>query len=318
MLKRLLVVLAAAVVVLVVAFWIKNPERADLDAAARSQAAGRFVRLGDGITHYDLAGPDSGQRVILVHGFSVPSYIWDSTVVGLAGAGFRVARYDMYGRGFSDRPDARYSVDLYDRQLVQLLDSLGWKDPVDVVGLSMGGMVVGAFAGRHPERTRSLTMIDPVAGEFGGLPWYFRMPVLGSVLWQTLAVPGMAAGQLSDFLEPARWPDWPDRYRVQMGYRGFGRALRATLIAEHGLRLDTLYARVGATGTRAMLIWGKQDKTVAFDHADGVRKAIPQVRFEPIDRAAHLPPMERTDAVNPLLIEFLRNRTEPIEAKPRT
>jgi pimeloyl-ACP methyl ester carboxylesterase len=251
--------------------------------------------------------------VILVHGFSVPSYIWDSTVAALAGAGFRVARYDEFGRGFSDRPDVDYTVDLLDRQLRQLLDSLGWKDPVDIVGLSMGGVVVGAFAGRHPERVRSMTMIDPAADSSAGLPWYFSMPVLGPVLWQTVAVPGMAAGQLSDFVEPAKWPDWPERYRVQMGFRGFGRALRSTLMDRSGLLLDTLYARVGKNGTRSLLIWGKEDKTVTFDHAGLVRKAIPQIRFEPIDRAAHLPHMERTDVVNPLLIDFLRDRVGTVD-----
>ena len=88
-----------------------------------------------GVTHYDVAGPDSGQRVMLVHGFSVPAYIWDSTVVALTGAGFRVARYDQFGRGYSDRPDVPYTPDLFDRQLLQLLDSLGWREPVSLVGL---------------------------------------------------------------------------------------------------------------------------------------------------------------------------------------
>jgi pimeloyl-ACP methyl ester carboxylesterase len=309
MLKSLLVVLALAIGGLAVAHAVRDPERADLDDAARRQASGRFVKLADGITHYDVAGPDSGQRVVLVHGFSTPYYIWDSTSIALAAAGFRVARYDHFGRGYSDRPDLAYDVDLFDRQLVQLLDSLGWKEPVDIVGLSMGGIVVGAFAGRHPERTRSMTMVDPAAGALGGgLPWYFKLPGLGLVLWETLALPGMAAGQLSDFLEPAKWPTWPDQYRVQMQYRGFGRALRSTLLGWEHLALDTLYASVGARGTRSLLIWGKDDKTVPFALADGVRKAIPQIRFVPIERAGHLPHMERTDVVNPLLIEFLRNR----------
>lgn len=54
---------------------VRNPERLGLDRAARREAPGHFLTLGDGVTHYDGAGPDSGQRVVLVHGFSVPSYI---------------------------------------------------------------------------------------------------------------------------------------------------------------------------------------------------------------------------------------------------
>ena len=306
--KLILLPIAFAAACLAAAYSIRNPETRDLDAAVRAGVAGKFVTLGDGVTHYDVAGPDSGQRVMLVHGFSVPSYIWDSTVTALTAAGFRVARYDTYGRGYSDRPDVRYTIDLFDRQLTQLLDSLGWREPIDIVGLSMGGPVSAEFVGRHPERARSLTLVDPAAGTRSGPSAMFRIPGLGPVLWQTLAVPTMADGQLTDFVEPAKWPDWTSKYRVQMQYRGFGRALRSTLIESDGQVLDSVFARVGALGKPTLLIWGMQDSTVSITNAEGVRKAIPQAQYHPIERAGHLPMMERTDTVNPLLISFLRTR----------
>ena len=279
-----------------------------MDAAARRGVPGKFVTLGDGVTHYELAGPDTGQRVLLAHGFSVPSYIWDSTVTALSDAGFSVARYDYYGRGYSDRPNIAYTPDVYDRQMLQLLDSLGWRGPVDIVGLSMGGPVTAEFVARHPERVRSLTLVDPQAGpgEQGAPPILFRIPGVGPVLWQAVAVPGMAAGQLTDFVEPAKWPDWPDRYRGQMQYRGFGHALLSTLTEGAGRRLDSVYQRTDSSGKPTLLIWGLQDSTVSIKNADVVRKAIPQAQYHPIDRAGHLPHMERTDVVNPLLIRFLR------------
>ena len=308
--RRLITIpIALCAAALAGAYATRNPERRDLDATARQGVAGKFVTLGDGVTHYDVAGPDSGQRVMLVHGFSVPSYIWDSTVTALTGAGFRVARYDHFGRGYSDRPDVRYTADLYDRQLLQLLDSLGWRDPIDLVGLSMGGPVTAEFTARHPERVRSLTLVDPAAGERSAPPFVFRLPLVGPVLWQTIAVPKMADGQLTDFVEPAKWPDWTTRYRDQMQYRGFGRALLSTLRESGGTVLDSVYARVGASGKPTLLLWGKEDSTVAITHAEGVRKAIPQAQYHPIDRAGHLPHMERTDVVNPLLITFLRSNT---------
>lgn len=312
--RIVLLVIGLAAVCTLAAYQIRNPEKRDLGAAARASAGGQFVQLSDGFTHYDVAGPDSGQRVMLVHGFSVPSYIWDSTVAALTTAGFRVARYDVYGRGFSDRPDVAYNSDRTTRQLQQLLDSLGWHEPVDLVGLSMGGPLTAAFVASHPERVRSLTLVDPAAGSSGTVPILFRLPIVGRFFWQLIAVPGMADGQLSDFVEPAKWPDWPARYRVQMQYRGFGRALLSTLIEAQGRSTDSLYAHVGASGIPTLLIWGKEDQTVRIANADGVRKAIPQVRFHPIDHAGHLPHMERTDVVNPLLIEFLRGaRSTPTD-----
>jgi len=170
----------------------------------------------------------------------------------------------------------------------------------------MGGPVTAEFVARHPDRVRSLTLVDPAAGPASQLPALFKVPMLGPVLWQTIAIPGMADGQFSDFVEPKKWPDWADRYRVQMRYRGFGRSLRSTLAQRVEGSLDSVYARAGRTGKPVLLIWGKEDSTVAIKYADGVRKAIPQVQYHPIDRAGHLPHMERTDVVNPLLIGFLR------------
>ena len=306
-LRKLIVLpIALAAAGIAALYAIKNPEHSDMNASARQGVPGKFVTLGDGVTHYDVTGPDSGQRVLLAHGFSVPSYIWDSTVTALTGAGFRVARYDYFGRGYSDRPDIAYTADVYDRQLLQLLDSLGWREPVDIVGLSMGGPVTAEFVGRHPDRVRSLTLVDPAAGARGTVPLVFKLPVVGPALWQSLAVPGMADGQFTDFVEPKKWPDWASKYRVQMQYRGFGRALLSTLRNAEGQHLDSVYARVGTLGTRTLLIWGVEDSTVAITNAAGVRKAIPQAQYYPIDRAGHLPHIERTDAVNPLLIGFLR------------
>ena len=305
-------VLAGVILVFGWYYVTRNPERMKLDASVRDAAGGQYVMLSDGITHYEVSGPAGGPPVVLVHGFSVPYYIWDSTVVALAGAGYRVLRYDLYGRGFSDRPDVAYDANLYDRQLGQLLDSVaGFRGSVHIMAVSFGGFVTGTFAGRHPERVRSLTLVDPMAGDVGPLPWFLRLPVLGPMLWQILVVPGMADGQLSDFVEPARWPDWVARYRVQMQYRGFGRALRSSRMEAAGVRLDSLYPPVGQPHFPVQLLWGMDDQTVPIALSEQVRQAIPRIGWHPIEQAGHLPLMERTDVVNPILVGFLRSVDAP-------
>lgn len=305
------VLAAIAVLVALACAWViatyqsRNPEHRDLDDAARRAAPGRFVRLYDGVTHYQIDGPDSGRTVVLVHGFSVPYYIWDSTAAALAGAGYRVVRYDEYGRGWSDRPNVSYNADLFDRQLTQLLDTLGAHAPVDVAGVSQGGAVVATFASRHPARTRSVILVDPVAGARGGVPFPFNIPGLGSVLWQAYVVPGMADGQMSDFAHPERFPNWVNRYREQMQYRGFGHALLASRRASAGVRLDSLYHAVAAAGLPVLLLWGRQDKTVPFANNTSVRAAIPSAEFHAIDDAGHLPILERAAATDSLILQFL-------------
>lgn len=306
--RRTLLLLLVVLVGLAVWLGRRNPEHRDLDAAARHGVPGRFARLTDGVTHYEVGGPVDGPRVMLVHGFSVPAYIWDSTFVALTNAGFRVARYDTFGRGWSDRPDVPYTLATFGRQLGELLDTLGWTEPVHLIGLSFGGPVTAHVTSTQASRVRTLTLIDPAAGPFGGTPTYFGWPIVGPFLWQALAVPTMADGQASDFVNPAGWPDWADRYRVQQQFRGFGRALLRTRLDNDGMSLDSVYAAAGTSNRPTLLLWGTEDQTVPIARADGVRMAIPHAEFHAIERAGHLPHMERTDVVNPLLIAWLQAR----------
>src|ERR1700733_7331099 len=67
------------------------------------------VTLPSGITHFQSTG--SGPTLILVHGVSGPLAVWDKFVEPLKNAGFRVIRYDLYGRGFSSRlPESSYDL----------------------------------------------------------------------------------------------------------------------------------------------------------------------------------------------------------------
>ena len=295
----------AALVVGVTGFeMLRNPERDAIDAAARRSAPGKFVRLTDGMTHFDVAGPDSGRPIVLVHGFSVPYYIWDSTAAALAGAGHRVIRYDEYGRGFSDRPSVVYNAELYERQLRDLLDSLHVQR-VDVAGVSMGGWVTATFVSRHPERVRTLTLVDPVTGTASKPGGLFAVPLIGDYLWQTLAVPRMAQGQFGDLLRPERFPDWADRYRTQTKFRGFGHALLSTRRNIAGTSMDSVYRAVGATGVPTLLLWGIADQTVPFETNGSVCRAIPGVEFHSIEGAAHLPILEQAQHTDSLILAFL-------------
>ena len=301
----LVVVIVLACVWVIATYATRNPEHRDLDAAARRGAPGRFIRLSDGITHYQIDGPDSGRTVVLVHGFSVPYYIWDSTAAALAGAGYRVVRYDEYGRGWSERPNVAYTADLFDRQIAQLLDSLGVRAPVDLAGVSAGGAVVATFASRHPVQARSVVLVDPVAGGRGGVSFPYDLPGVGPILWQAYVVPTMADGQMTDFAHPERFPNWVARYRDQMQYRGFGRALLASRRGSAGVQLDSMYRALASAGVPVLLLWGTQDKTVPFANNASVRAAIPSAEFHAIDDAGHLPILERAALADSLILQFL-------------
>jgi pimeloyl-ACP methyl ester carboxylesterase len=280
-----------------------NQETLMLDDAARSQAPGKFVRLAGGMTHYQMGG--SGPTVLLINGFSTPYNIWDPTYDALTRAGFRVLRYDLFGRGWSDRPAATYDVEFFVRQAADLLDALGIREPVDIGGVSMGGPIAVSFAARHPQRVRRVMLFDP--GYFDGFPLgiAIRLPLVGEYNMAVRIAPGLAKSQWKDFAHPDRFPDYLGPYMEQMRYRGFRHALLATMRNYIAKDTSADYFTIGKSGKPVLLIWGKKDLDTPIELSKKVLGAIPHAEFHPIDDAAHIPHYEHPEIVNPLVIRFL-------------
>lgn len=282
-------------------------KRLALDDHTRAQAPGEFISLKDGVTHYEIAGPEDGQPVVLVHGFSVPYHIWDPTFEALVAGGFRVLRYDLFGRGYSDRPNLDYTRDLYDDQLSELMAGLSLDAPVDLIGLSMGGAISTVFTARHPDCVRRLVLIDPagVSVKSSLVAALVQLPGIGEIFMNLLGDWYLLTSLKKDYAEVIDLDDYEAKYREQMRFGGFKRALLSTI--RSSLLTDTIeeYRQVGRQERPILLIWGKEDRTVPFELNEQVRKMLPGVTFHAIDDAAHLPHLEKVDLVNPLIAQFL-------------
>ena len=281
-------------------------ETRDLNDEARREASGSFVRLPGGVTHYQFAGPPDGRIVVLIHGFSVPGFLWDKTFEPLASAGFRVLRYDAFGRGYSDRPDMKYDETTFLNQLSDLLDALHVNGPVDVIGASLGGPLAAGFAVRHPERVRSVTLFDPGYLDGEPLPWRLRTPLVGEYVMCTRIAPRLTESQKEDFMHPERYPAYFEQYAAQLKFKGTRGALLSTLreFVSRDDRPD--YTALGRSGKPVLLFWGKNDKDVPFEVSKQVMANVPQAEFHPLDDAAHVAFYEMPETVNPVVVEFLR------------
>jgi pimeloyl-ACP methyl ester carboxylesterase len=284
-------------------------ETKELNDLTRKEAGGSFVQLSDGVTHYELSNPAAENTVVLAHGFSVPYFIYDPTFEFLTQAGFRVVRYDLFGRGFSDRPETRYNIDLFVRQLGDLLDALHFTQPVTLVGLSTGGPITTVFTAHYPERVNKLVLIDPIGANrlpFERILKLAAMPMVGETVMGWIGINGMYKIIASDFLDRRLVEEFQPRYIVQMCYKGFKRAILSTI--RNGM-LDSFiedYQRVAQLGKPVLLFWGRNDPTVPFHHSDTLRTAIPNIEFHAIENCGHIPHYEKPEEVNPILLQFLK------------
>jgi pimeloyl-ACP methyl ester carboxylesterase len=279
----------------------------ELDETARGQADGSFVALADGITHYELGGPENGQPIVLVHGFSTPYFIFDTTFEFLVNSGFRVLRYDLIGRGYSDRPHVDYNIQLFVRQLKGLLDALQLK-PVNLIGLSMGGPITAAFINEYDDDVSRHVLIDPAGATKISLPPILealKIPFFGELAFGLFGSANMVKGIAADLFDSEAVEHFQNQYKIQMQYKGFKRAILSTMRNGMLESFYEIYARVGELRKPTLLFWGMDDNTVPFEYSKLILKAIPHAEFHAIEKCGHIPHYEKPEVVNPILLEFL-------------
>ncbi len=298
-----LVLIAAGIA----AYWLApNMEQKDIDQL-RANLPGKSAKLSDGYTWYQWAGPPDGPPVVMVHGFSTPSFIWLKNVGALAKAGFHVLFYDLYGRGRSSRPDVAYDVDLFDRQLDELIKDQGIDKPVNLVGLSMGGAISTIYAAKRPDKVASLSLVDP-AGYPVVVPFtgkLVRVPGLGEYLMTVIGDTTLVQGAGKSLYNKDMVPEMRQMFKDQMQYYGFKRAILRTLRDYDFSNQAWAFEAVGKTKIPVLLFWGEEDQVIPYDRSEKVRSAIPQTKFVSVAGAGHIPQYEKPDVVNPALIAFI-------------
>jgi len=289
-------------------YAMANVETKDLDDTARAQAGGSYVKLPEGVTHYELTGPENGQVVVLIHGATIPMYLWDAQVEALATAGYRVLRYDMYGRGYSDRPDGDYSQAFFRKQLLDLLDALKIKQPVDLVGVSMGGAMAVDFTAGHPDRVKDLVLIAPMINSLKNDTNFklMRIPLLGEFLTRLIAVKVMSERAAQLMQKSPKAAEYAKQFNDQTRFKGFEKASLAAVRSDAWADYTADYQKVGQQSHRILLIWGTSDNDISPEMVQAMQKALPNVEFKQLDGIGHDPQVEVPDQVNSLILDFLK------------
>jgi pimeloyl-ACP methyl ester carboxylesterase len=309
--KWVWITIAIVLVVLLVptAIYIAaDRENKVLNEATRQQLGGTYAKLPDGVTHYEFAGPKDGQVVVLVHGATIPMWIWDPQVEALTKSGFRVLRYDLYGRGYSDRPDADYNREFYRKQLLALLDNLGINKPVDLIGMSLGGAIATDFTANYPDRVHYLVLTAPVVNSVkkDTSIKMLRIPVMGDFLMRLVASKTMTKRASALVEGMGNSEDRKKLLQDQITYEGFERAALSMFRGDVMRDCRDAYRAVGKQNRRVLLIWGTEDTDISREMIDEIQKAIPTVQLYVLEGVGHQLNVESVQKVNDLVIDFLK------------
>lgn len=270
--------------------YLLEAMRVPMNDARRAEAPGSFARLSQGLTHYSWFGPRSDRVLVLVHGLSAPSWIFSGLISGLQMMRFRVLSFDLYGRGYSDRVTGKQDLALFTEQLGELLDELGLRQPVTLMGYSMGGAIATSFAAAEPDRVERLILLAPAGIRYtpAKLATFIRdRGRFGSWLWGLLGGTFVRVASHRAVAEPSAIPDLPERLRGEVRIRGY---LPSLLSSERNALAEDLTAthrELAAMYIPTLAIWGEADTVIPVAAMGQLAQWNRQARQEVVPGAGH-------------------------------
>lgn len=309
--KTLAIVLTGFLVLCTGTFLLmkSRQERNELTDEARSKAPGKFIDLAHGRVHYALEGPEKSEVIIFIHGGGVTGMeVWRRNLPYFVQKGYRVLAYDLYGRGFTDRPKIVHAPEVYSAQLTELIDALHLEPPFHIVSMSMGSIIALDYASMYPENVSKLVIIDPaISGDFKPNP-LLKVPVVSDVLLTTYWYPRAVANQRKEFADKALFENYSERLKYFMAFKGYKQTNHSTWM--NMLNQNRMDKMTALPLSHMLLIYGDADPYFRQPQCQKFQSNVPGLETIKIDWAGHMPQLEKPLEVNHAIHSFFRGVDE--------
>lgn len=294
---------------LVIPFAVEEM-RANVNAERRRDADGRFVTLSKGVTFYDWLGPARGPVAVCVHGLTTPSFVWRGLARGLALMGYRVLIYDLYGRGYSDRPGGKQDETFFLGQLDELLSDQGVQDDITLIGYSMGAAIATSFAAQNPSKVRQLILLAPagiVIARSRFMRFLINTPFVGDWLMLALFPFLHRFGTEKERKLPSSVENIVDLQQAELKTHGFVPAVLSSMRGMLATNQEEEHKSIHRAIVPVLAVWGREDKLIPLEAVGVLATWSRKARQEVIDNAGHGLVYTHTDAVLDAMSEVLRD-----------
>ncbi|WP_299193515.1 alpha/beta hydrolase [uncultured Litoreibacter sp.] len=304
------VLLLLIIVGLAAAPVIAERLRKPMDGAARNSAPGEFFALTDGTTHVHYRGPVRGPLIVAVHGLTTSEYVWDDIAADLNDVGFRFVSYDLYGRGYSDRPSAPQDEAFFVRQLEEVLAEAGNPESVILMGYSMGASISVAYAAKHPDKVEKLILIAPagMSDTVDGHEKFLRdTPMIGDWVVRVLGARSRRKRHAATRETDPKRVEFSRKQLAESDYRGFLPAVLSS--GRHMLKQNQAdkHRTLEEERVPTFAVWGEGDTVIPLTALGDMTQANRAVVHETVAGADHgLPythPRQVASAIKGFLLE---------------
>jgi pimeloyl-ACP methyl ester carboxylesterase len=262
-----------------------------------------FASINGARIYYETAG--EGLPFVMIHAGVADSRQWNNEFAFFA-QDYRVLRYDTRGYGQSEPVDGEFS---YMSDLTSLLDTLGFTEPLVMMGCSMGGGLAMDFALKHPSRVRALIMVGsapsrleldvPTPPKFVEAEKAFEAGDLDRVAEIETQIWFDGIGRAPEQVDPAMRKLCYEMNRQALTYevKGLGKRLPNAEIPA--------FDRLNDLNIPVLIIVGAHDTPYILAASDYMAEKISSVRKVIIQDAAHLPNMDHPQEFREIVKTFL-------------
>lgn len=269
----------------------------------------RLVLVDGQQVYVEQAG--SGEPVVMLHGFGASSYSWREVLPELAEQ-YRIVAPDLSGFGWTDRPDA---LESYTREgqvelILGVMDALGI-DSAHLVGHSYGGALTMALAADHPDRIRSMVLVNSAAIDYpvDRRKWFAGIPPVSWVYVRGMALRPSFIRRLflrayydDNLVTDDLVEEYLERLRVEGAAHSFRGLTRPR--SDSSLPEELHYQEIDVP---ALVVWGAEDQVATLEMGKAHAELLPDHRFVPIEDAGHSPMEERPAEFLKVVTDFLED-----------
>jgi pimeloyl-ACP methyl ester carboxylesterase len=256
---------------------------------------------GVGTVPVSVEDVGAGPAFLLLHGGAGPHSVGAFAGLLADGGPARVLLPTHPGFNGTPRPDGLDTVAGLARLYAQLVADLHL-DGVTVVGNSIGGWIAAEMAAQNSVHVGAVALVDAAGVD-------------------------LAEDPIADFFSLT--PDEvvnlsyfePDRYRIDVAampaaQKAMMAANRAALGTYGGTAMadPSLLGRLSAVTVPVLVVWGVADRIIPLAHGRAYAAAIPTARLHVIERAGHMPQLERPDELVTVLAHFAATANEATRA----
>jgi len=250
---------------------------------------------------YTDQGPDNAPVIIFIHGFPFSKVMWNEQMESL-NEKFRVIAYDVRGHGKSYSGTDDFSIELFVKDLIALMDALKIKKTT-LCGLSMGGYIALNAIENHPKRFDALVLCDTQCLADSAEAKGKRMKAIEDIRKNGVEI--FADESLKNFFAQESFITKKD---VIAGVREMivstaDKSIIKTLLAL-SRRTETC-SMLAEIKVPVLILVGKEDKITPSESAYFMHEKINGSVLSVIEHAGHLSNLENPDQFNDQLMKFL-------------